>query len=161
MLRLKDVSTFEWFEWLATGFGVGVSKYGPGTLGSLLACLIYYLSSWSSVGDIIVWASFILVTAACYPVISKTEDKWGQHDSGHIVIDEVSGLLLVYCFFSYSPSNLVLGFVFFRIFDIFKFGLVKWADQKLRGAWGTLIDDLVAGIMAVICMFLAIYVVTL
>jgi phosphatidylglycerophosphatase A len=78
------------------------------------------------------------------------ERDFGTHDDKRIVVDEVFGYLVT-MFPSPFPLpwwGFVWGFVLFRIFDIFKFGPVKWIDEKVEGGLGVMLDDGLAGVFA-------------
>lgn len=73
----------------------------------------------------------------------STEGFWG-HDPPEVAIDELVGFLVAVFGFSKTPGILILSFFLFRIFDIFKpFPVAR--SQKLRGGWGVMVDDLLAG----------------
>jgi phosphatidylglycerophosphatase A len=69
------------------------------------------------------------------------------------VIDEVVGLWITLASVPLSVGWYALGFVLFRIFDIFKPWPVSWADRHLPGAWGIMLDDVVAGLYAAGILF--------
>ncbi|OPZ76443.1 MAG: Phosphatidylglycerophosphatase A [Alphaproteobacteria bacterium ADurb.Bin438] len=80
------------------------------------------------------------------------------------MIDEVLGQLTTFVFIAHSLKGTfdnawlyLVGFAFFRLFDICKFGLVKWADEKLENEYGVMLDDLFAGIFAGLVLFLINY----
>jgi phosphatidylglycerophosphatase A len=84
------------------------------------------------------------------------EKDYGQHDDKRVVIDEVFGYLVT-MFPSPFPLpwwGFVWGFLLFRFFDIFKFGPVKWIDQKVPGGLGVMLDDGLAGVFAWVIMLL-------
>lgn len=141
-------------HFLATYFGLGLSPKAPGTVGSLgtlpLAFVVAYF--WGTAGILVAAIfSFFIGVWATHEVISKQEEK----DPSSVVIDEVAGQLLAFTFVGdllYHNTNAWLvylaGFVLFRFFDIVKLGPVKWADTKLKNAWGVMLDDVFAGIIA-------------
>lgn len=141
-------------HFLATYFGLGLSPKAPGTVGSLgtlpLAFAVAYF--WGTAGILAAAIlSFFIGVWATHEVISKQEEK----DPSSVVIDEVAGQLLAFTFVGdllYHNTNAWLvylaGFVLFRFFDIVKLGPVKWADTKLKNAWGVMLDDVFAGIIA-------------
>ena len=72
-----------------------------------------------------------------------------------VVIDEFAGQMLTFVFagqllYHNTDAWLIylIGFGLFRLFDIVKLGPVKWADSKLKNAWGVMLDDIFAGIIA-------------
>lgn len=78
--------------------------------------------------------------------------KLHVHDFGGIVWDEIVGYLITMGFFSFSWNSLVTGFLFFRLFDIFKPWPINWLDKKISGGLGIMLDDVLAGIFAAIAL---------
>jgi len=135
---------------LAFGFGAGLSPKAPGTVGTLVAVLIYLalpnMSPSTYAGLILV--SFFFGIWLC----GKTAEDLGVHDHGGIVWDEFVGYWITMFM---APSGLfwvLLGFGLFRLLDIFKPWPIKWADKKLAGGLGIMLDDVLAGIMAALCI---------
>lgn len=145
----------------ATYFGLGFSKYAPGTMGSLgtlpLAYALIYFGGFSALMTAAV-IIFILGVPATKVVIKKS----GDDDPSLVVIDETVGQLLSFSFVAYlAPEYLtgidslwfyLAGFAFFRFFDILKMGPVKYADTKIKNAFGVMLDDVFAGIFAAILL---------
>ena len=75
----------------------------------------------------------------------------GRNDPREVVVDEVAGLLLTLCFLPLNWLTFALGFVLFRVFDIAKPFPIKKLE-KIRGGWGIVLDDLMAGIYAHLCL---------
>ena len=135
---------------LAFGFGAGLSPKAPGTMGTVVAVLIYLvlpnMPPTIYVGLILL--SFVFGIWIC----GKTAEDLGVHDHGGIVWDEFVGYWVTMFM---APSGLfwvLLGFVLFRLLDIFKPWPIKWADKELAGGLGIMLDDVLAGIMAALCM---------
>lgn len=131
---------------LATGFGFGYAPRASGTLGSLWGVLFFYLLKDQSRFYLFFLA--VAVTAVGIGISGKAEVLFKKKDSGFIVIDEVAGQLITYLFISYSLTNLILGFIFFRLFDVIKLFPANRAQAKLPGGWGVMMDDVVAGVQA-------------
>jgi phosphatidylglycerophosphatase A len=74
-------------------------------------------------------------------------------DPSAIVIDEVAGQWLVLLGAAPNPLSYVLAFVLFRVFDIWKPWPVSWADRRLAGGLGIMLDDLLAAVYAVLALF--------
>jgi phosphatidylglycerophosphatase A len=134
----------------------------PGTFGSLpglaLGAFLYRLNRKLSqtIGmSPEFWATIFLCLIATldWVAIDRTERQWQTHDDGSIVIDEVAGQAIPIAFLGFELQTLILGFILFRFFDILKPGLIGWCDRELPGAWGTLVDDLLAGICALAIVF--------
>lgn len=135
---------------LAFGFGSGLSPKAPGTAGTAVALLIYLLLPPMSalIYGILIVAGFLLGIWLC----GKTAEDLGVHDHGGIVWDEFIGYWITMFM---APSGLVwaiLGFALFRILDIFKPWPIKWVDKELQGGLGIMLDDVLAGIMAALCI---------
>lgn len=145
--------------WLATFFGFGYSKFAPGTIGSLATlplafALAYCWGFWGIIAGVVV--SFTIGIIATAEVLKTT-----PHDPGFVVIDEVAGQLLAFApVAAYLEGNLsawkiyLCGFVLFRLFDIFKPQPVRWADRKILNAWGVMLDDIIAGIYAMLVLYI-------
>ncbi|OGW53508.1 MAG: hypothetical protein A2Z60_01170 [Nitrospirae bacterium RIFCSPLOWO2_02_42_7] len=133
-------------KFLASGFYSGYSPAVPGTVGSLIGVLAYLLlQNLSSIRYLTV-VSFIFI-AGVY-ISNEAEKIYGKKDSPHIVIDEVSGMLLTYLALPQWWGFLLAGFVFFRIFDILKPFPIRLIDRRLGGGWGIMLDDILAGVYA-------------
>ena len=135
---------------LAFGFGAGLSPKAPGTMGTVVAVLIYLLLP--SMPPIIYAGLILLSFVFGIWICGKTAEDLGVHDHGGIVWDEFVGYWVTMFM---APSGLfwvLLGFVLFRLLDIFKPWPIKWADKELAGGLGIMLDDVLAGIMAALCM---------
>ncbi len=144
---------------ISTVCGIGFAKVAPGTWGSipglLLAWGLYKLSL--PIGGGFYTAIFLLITLSLLSYfatycIDKTEKMWETHDPKSIVVDEVLGQALCLAFFEPTLISYSLGFLLFRFFDILKPWPISWIDKHVNTAFGTLADDLVAGIFAGICL---------
>lgn len=131
---------------LAFGFGSGLVKKAPGTMGTLAAIPLYYLLI--QYANDLYLPILLLVTVSGFWICGKAADDIGVHDHGGIVWDEIAGYLLTMYWVAFSWENIVLGFIFFRIFDILKPWPINWLDKKVGGGFGIMVDDLVAGLMA-------------
>lgn len=140
----------------ATWFGLGFSPKASGTCGSLGALPFVYLIFAYSSREVLFIASialFFLGVAATNFIIKSSEDK----DPSLVVIDEVVGQMLTFSLVWHSLTDwkiYVLGFILFRFFDIYKMGPVKFFDSRIHNAWGVMLDDVFAGILAAICLYL-------
>lgn len=143
---------------LATLGPVGMLP-APGTMGSLVAVIIGGLITINlGLGTLVIILA--LVTILGFPAANAHYRLTGIKDSGSVVIDEVIGqwlpLLIIPVLPSYSIEysvTLVFSFILFRFFDILKYGLVKEAE-KLPGAYGVIADDVIAGILAGLSLFI-------
>ena len=135
---------------LAFGFGAGLSPKAPGSVGTIVAVLIYLVLP--SMPPIIYAGLVLLSFVFGIWICGKTAEDLGVHDHGGIVWDEFVGYWVTMFM---APSGLfwvLLGFVLFRLLDIFKPWPIKWADKELAGGLGIMLDDVLAGIMAALGM---------
>lgn len=137
-------------HFLAFGMGSGAAPYAPGTFGTAMAVLIYCLLPPMSV---VVYVAFLVITSLVGVYLcDKTSKDLGVHDHGGIVWDEFVGYWITMFL---APSGwvwIILGFIFFRVFDIWKPWPIKWIDKEVHGGVGIMLDDVLAGIMAALCI---------
>jgi phosphatidylglycerophosphatase A len=74
--------------------------------------------------------------------------RYGAHDHGRIVVDEIAGMLVTLFSFSASVPALAAGFFIFRFFDILKPFPIRRIDLEWKSAGGVMADDLLAGVYA-------------
>lgn len=128
------------------GFGTGLFKRAPGTWGTLAGVLVYLLIAKCSptVYLILVMLAFIAGVWGCERVSRGLK----VHDYSGIVWDEVVGYLLTMYAVPVHVSWTILGFVLFRVFDIWKPQPIGWIDQRVKGGLGIMLDDVVAAVPA-------------
>ena len=135
---------------LAFGFGSGCAPFAPGTFGTVVAVGIYMLlaplSLWAYLSIVVVGAVIGIY------ICGKTARDTGVHDHGGIVWDEFVGFWITMIAAPQGWGWLVVGFLLFRLFDIAKPWPIKWLDQHVKGGVGIMIDDVVAGLMACLCL---------
>lgn len=135
---------------LAFGFGAGLSTKAPGTAGTVVAIPIYLLFSQFSLT--IYYILLILLIIIGIYVSGKSARMLGVHDHGGIVIDEICGYLLTMALAPTSWIAIILGFILFRLFDIWKPWPIRLFDQRIHGGTGIIVDDLMAGIYALLSL---------
>ncbi|AJR09679.1 phosphatidylglycerophosphatase A [Photobacterium gaetbulicola] len=137
---------------LATGFGSGLSPIIPGTMGTVAAIPLYLLMvqlPFTVYLLITVVAAFIGIT-----ICQKTSDDMGVHDHGSIVWDEFVGFWITMAIAPVVSWQWVLaGFVLFRFFDMVKPWPISWLDKHVHGGLGIMVDDILAGFMAMIALW--------
>lgn len=154
--------------WLGIGLGSGLPRRAPGT--------------WGTVGGLIVaiplmslgFVPFLIITIlSCFIgiwICGRTSELMQGHDNPHIVWDEWAGIWITLLPFSYmsvttdtfwqdisqnlSIITLVIAFILFRFFDIIKPPPIGWADKKVAGGLGIMLDDIIAGVMAAAVWFI-------
>ncbi len=145
---------------LSLGFGSGLSKYAPGTMGTLAAIPLFLLMHQL---DAAIY-SLIVLTAlvAGFYCTHKTGQVLGVADHGAIVWDEFVGYFITMAVLPLNVDNSTLdryplslwiltGFILFRLFDIWKPWPIRLLEHKIPGGFGVMLDDVVAGIFAAIC----------
>jgi len=137
---------------LSLGFGSGLAPVAPGTFGTLVAVPLYLLLAQLSLP----WYLLVVVVgfAAGVYLCQYTSDALGVHDHGGIVWDEFVGYWITMIAVPLAWQWILLGFVLFRVFDIIKPWPVKIADVKMKGGFGIMLDDVLAGLYALACMHL-------
>ena len=138
---------------VATGLYVGMIPRAPGTWGSLAALL-----PWLLIKDLHL-LPYLAVLAAVFVLgffaAGSAEKILDRPDAGAIVIDEVLGMFITLTLAPAHPAAWLLGFIFFRIFDIAKPFPVSWFDQHIHGGIGIMMDDVIAGLYALITLQLS------
>jgi phosphatidylglycerophosphatase A len=130
---------------IATAAGSGYSPVASGTVGSALGLLLWWPLAGLSAGGYAL--ALGAITALGIWAAGRAETIFGGHDDGRITIDEVAGLLLSLFALPARLEVAALGFILFRIFDIWKPPPARQAE-RLAGGFGVMADDLVAGLYA-------------
>ena len=147
-------------EWVATVGGIGLLPRAPGTWGSLAALpFAWLITQWGGSASLL--AATVIVTFVGIFSADEAAKRIGVADPGSIVIDEVAGQFLALVLIAPSWIGYAVGFAAFRFFDIVKPWPVSWADRKIKGGFGIVLDDLLAGayvllIMLVVRQFVAV-----
>jgi len=131
----------------------GLSPKAPGTVGSIVALIVaLVLLKYISITTLFLLA--ILISAFAVKQIDIYEKEVGAHDGSEIVIDELAGLWIALAIANATSDNYIvaaLAFVYFRLFDIWKPSIIGKIDRDVKGGWGVMGDDLVAGLFAGLC----------
>jgi phosphatidylglycerophosphatase A len=149
--------------WIASGFGGGLSPFAPGTVGSLMALLPYWVlrpyGAWAVLTASVL--AFVLGVFAADWVIAKLQ----REDPGAVVMDEWVGQWITllpatayWPLIGFAPplwAELGIGFLVFRILDIVKPWPASLADRKLHGGFGAMLDDALAGLYGALFMMFA------
>ncbi len=144
---------------LATGFGVGYSPIAPGTLGTLIAIPVYYfLSTIPSPLYEITLIAFLFLSVW---ISENAEIFFGKKDDTRIVIDEMIGFLITMLWVPKTTLFIILGFFLFRFFDILKPFPIRGLEKRLKGGFGVVLDDVLAGVYANIILQIISYYFTL
>ncbi len=138
---------------IATGLYVGKLPKAPGTWGSLAAFLPWFFIK--DVGLPLYLFILVIVFVVGFFTSGSAEKILNSPDSGSIVIDEILGMFITLMLAPNHPLAWALGFLFFRFFDILKPFPVSWFDKHIHGGIGIMMDDVIAGLYALICLQLS------
>jgi phosphatidylglycerophosphatase A len=148
-----------WASTIATVAGLGKLRPGPGTWGSALAVLTWFLISQVISPELQCGALILLslaVIAIGIPAATKVASAYGNKDPQNVIIDEVAGQWITLIAVPVAWKSLLVGFILFRGFDIFKPPPIR-RIETLPGGFGIVLDDVAAGIYASIMMHLLLY----
>ena len=148
-----------WFHViLSTGFGAGFVPIAPGTAGALVALALWWAGYKFFPVDVLFWGTRITTIAGTVVgawTSNIMEKYWGE-DPRTVVIDEFIGIWIPALVAPCGENTwllAILGFVAFRIIDIFKPLGCRWVDQNVKGGWGVMLDDALAGFYSlIICL---------
>jgi phosphatidylglycerophosphatase A len=136
-------------HFIAFGFGTGLIRPAPGTFGTLVAFPLYWLAH-AFVAD----EFFLILLALLFVfgmwVCNRTGRNLGVPDHGGIVFDEIVAFMLVLFMIPNDIPNQILGFLLFRLFDVWKPLPIRYYDRTLKGGFGVMLDDLLAAFYTLI-----------
>jgi len=137
---------------LSTFFYIGKFPLAPGSAASLAGALLGVIFNQ-------VWFLYLIlfaaVTIAGFKVSGRMEEIMGEKDPGCVVIDEVSGILIAFFLLPMNWATFWIAFFLFRAFDMFKIYPANIFEQK-GGAYGIMMDDVMAGIYTFAVMQIAV-----
>ncbi|RKX60748.1 MAG: phosphatidylglycerophosphatase A [Thermodesulfobacteriota bacterium] len=131
---------------LASGLFLGLIPFAPGTFGSLLGIPLHWLFSHLPFFPGICSLGFVILISVW--ISGRAELLLGKKDPSQIVIDEVVGMAVALAGAPLEPSLIIVAFMFFRFFDIWKPFPIRYIDKSFPGGWGIVLDDVAAGVMA-------------
>ena len=135
-------------------FYVGYLPLMSGTYASICGALIFFLLKDNPFYLKILTAFIVLLG---FLTCGRAEKIMQEKDSRKIVIDEVSGMLICYCFIPFTILNAIIAFILFRIFDIVKPFPIKKIEQ-LKGSFGVMFDDILAAVYVLVTIRLFYYI---
>lgn len=138
---------------LSTWFGAGLLPKAPGTWGSLAALPFAWAITWAGGWPALSLATLTVFIIGCWAA-DRTALSIGISDPGFIVIDEVAGQWLVLLATPPDLLRYLIGFALFRLFDIAKPWPANWADRRIKGGFGVMLDDVFAGLYGLAAMSL-------
>ena len=140
-------------KFYCTWFGAGLSPKAPGTMGSIAALPFAWGIAYYG-GSLALLAAGLVVFAIGVPLSTILAKELQTDDPQCIVVDEVAGQWLALAAAPLTWQTYLLGFILFRLFDIWKPGPIGWIDRQMHSPLGTYLDDLVAGVFAALTLSL-------
>lgn len=148
-MRNSELSQKVWQDanyFLAFGFGSGLIPFAPGTWGTLFAIPLYLLLAPLPVEGYLTLTLLAFIYGVW--ISHKVCGALGIPDYKGVVWDEVVGYLLTMTLAPEGWFWILIGFVLFRIFDIWKPYPIRWVDQHTTGGFGVMLDDVLAAVPA-------------
>lgn len=137
-------------HFVAFGFGTGLAGRAPGTVGTLVGIpLVLLIQPLEPLAYLGVLVGLFLVGI---PICTRTAEALQVHDHPAIVWDEVVGYGVTLFAAPAGWGWLLAGFVLFRFFDIIKPWPIRWIDRRVAGGFGIMLDDVLAGLGAWVCL---------
>jgi phosphatidylglycerophosphatase A len=136
------------FHLCSLGFGSGYSPKAPGTMGTLVGVLFYLFMQNLPLN--VYFAYLLFMFGIGILMCAMTSQALGEHDHGAIVWDEIVGYLITMFAAPEGWMWVVIGFVLFRLFDIWKPWPIGWMDKRIGGGTGIMVDDAVAALYSLI-----------
>lgn len=137
-------------HFLAFGFGSGLAPKAPGTMGTLAAIPLYLLMVQLPLTYYVL--ALAVATVAGIWLCGESARLLGVHDHGGIVWDEFIGFWLTMLMAPAGWLWIVVGFALFRLFDIWKPWPIRVIDLKVAGGLGIMLDDILAGVYALVVL---------
>lgn len=154
MVKNQKSDKHKLLRFITSGFYSGLLPHMPGTWGSALAVALAFLliSSFPSASQLLASISLSLLVCIIGIITADRACKLeiygpSRKDPQEIVIDEFAGIFISTIGVGVSAGNFVLCFILFRLFDITKPQPVR-ALERVPGAWGIMLDDMIAGLYA-------------
>ena len=134
---------------ISLGFGSGLAPFAPGTFGTLVGL---FAARWLQpmVGDTMFFLGFAVAFALSVWAAGVTGRALGESDHGSIVSDEVIAMALITAMLPGAAWKQLWAFLLFRLLDIWKPGPIGWADRNVKGAFGVMLDDLIAAALTLL-----------
>ncbi|WP_158797470.1 phosphatidylglycerophosphatase A [Pedobacter sp. L105] len=130
----------------STTFGIGYIGKGAGTAAAAVTCLVWYFVHPGAFNFIPALVITCLITLLGIWSGNVVEAIWGK-DHNRVVIDEVAGMCITLLWVPVTLTNVLIGLLLFRLFDIFKPLFIRKLED-LPGGWGVMFDDVLAGVYA-------------
>ena len=141
-------------------FFIGYIKFAPGSWGSIASIIILFpIINLTSLSIEILCVIFIILFFVSNYFINFYSILSNSHDSKRIVIDEFIGIFIILIFYDFifiynNFLTLIIVFILFRMFDIFKFFPANYIDKNFKNGYGVLMDDIISGIYTILTLII-------
>ena len=140
---------------LATGGYAGYIPVASGTFGSMVG--IPFVFIFSKIPSALAFAAVLGVILIAVWAAREVELQLNAKDPGCIIIDEIAGMCVTMLAIPFTIITCAAGFVLFRFFDVIKPPPARQMERRLKGGWGVVMDDVVAGLMAHLVLRMALF----
>lgn len=137
-------------HFIAFGFGAGALPIAPGTFGTLMAIPFYLCMHLLPI--YVYLGVLVIVTIVSMWLCQNVSKEIAVHDHQGMCLDEIVGFLVTMFAVPFKLKYIVLGFILFRLFDIWKPQPIRFLDEKIKGGVGMILDDVLAGIYSCIIL---------
>lgn len=143
-------------HFIACGFGIGLIPFAPGTFATLAAIIPYLMLLKVT----LFWRVIIVIAINIIGIwlCGKVNRDFNTDDHPAAVYDELAAFQIALLGLPFHWPLIVIGFVLFRVFDIWKPGLIGWIDKNIHGGVGVMLDDIVAAIVTWMLLYLIVIV---
>jgi phosphatidylglycerophosphatase A len=135
---------------IAFGFGSGAFPVAPGTAGTVVAAIFYLGLRYLPLGEYLLFTLIFSIVSIW--LLDQLSREIQVHDHPGMCLDEFAGYFVTMINAPWGFSWMLLGFILFRLFDIWKPWPISWLDKHIHGGFGMVIDDIAAGALAMIVM---------
>lgn len=142
-------------HFFALGFGSGLAKKAPGTIGTLVGLPMFWLISGYSLTLQIALIALLFLVGIYF--CAFTGKNIGVADHGSIVWDEIVAMMLVLAFTPMLWAWWLAAFSLFRLFDVWKPFPIRQCDAKLKNGFGVMFDDLLAACYSIILLKISLW----
>jgi phosphatidylglycerophosphatase A len=144
-------------HFIACGFGLGAIPIMPGTFGTLFGVLVYLmLDRLPLIAYLII--TLVLIVLGVF-LCGRTNRDFGVDDHPAAVWDEIASFPIVMIAIPFQWYYLWLGFILFRLFDIWKPWPIRWVDKNIHSGIGVMLDDVIAAIFSWVVLYIVVLIV--
>lgn len=146
---------FDFWLFIAQGFYSGRLPKMPGTWGTMVAVPLFIWMSELSLTNYLLIT--LVITVFGFWLCGVACKTLGKHDHPSVVWDEIAGYLCTMIAVPATWEYIIIGFLLFRLFDIWKPWPISWANREIKGGTGVMVDDIMAAIPAALLLHALIF----